>query len=59
MRRREFIGLVTGSALTWPFWARAQQAEKLPRVGFLGPARASAQTQIYRAFFLATPEGEK
>jgi len=51
MRRREFIGLVACSVtLTWPFRARAQQAEKIPRVGFLGPARTSAQMQFYRAF---------
>jgi putative ABC transport system substrate-binding protein len=51
MRRREFIGLVACSAaLTWPFRARAQQAEKVPRIGFLGPARSSAQMQFYRAF---------
>jgi putative tryptophan/tyrosine transport system substrate-binding protein len=53
MRRREFIGLVACSAaLTWPFRARAQQAEKLPRVGFLGPqARTSApMVDYYRAF---------
>jgi len=54
MRRREFIGLVACSAaLTWPFRARAQQAEKLPRVGFLGPNRTTttAQAGYYTAFF--------
>jgi putative ABC transport system substrate-binding protein len=51
MRRREFIGFVACiAALTWPFHARAQQTEKLPRVGFLGPARTSAQMLFYRAF---------
>jgi putative ABC transport system substrate-binding protein len=51
MRRRDFVGLVACSAaLTWPFPAGAQQAEKLPRVGFLGPARIAAQMGYYRAF---------
>jgi putative ABC transport system substrate-binding protein len=51
VRRREFIGLVAcGAALTWPFRTRAQQAEKIHRVGFLGPARTPAQMEFYRAF---------
>jgi putative tryptophan/tyrosine transport system substrate-binding protein len=40
MRRREFIATV-GSAAAWPIAASAQQAGKLPTVGFLG-ADASA-----------------
>jgi putative tryptophan/tyrosine transport system substrate-binding protein len=36
MRRREFIKVVAGSAATWPLVAHAQQAGKLPTIGFLG-----------------------
>src|SRR5262245_13131821 len=52
MRRREFISVFTCGAVTWPFWARAQELKKLPRVGFLGPDRNISPTQIelYRAF---------
>jgi putative ABC transport system substrate-binding protein len=38
MRRREFITLVGVAAVMGPSTARAQQAAKLPTVGFSGPA---------------------
>jgi ABC-type uncharacterized transport system substrate-binding protein len=37
MRRRDFIKVVAGSAITWPRVARAQQREHMRRIGMLMP----------------------
>jgi ABC-type uncharacterized transport system substrate-binding protein len=51
MRRREFLWAVGGTVLWWPFGAaRAQQARRLPTIGFLGMLAPSAMSAWTAAF---------
>jgi putative tryptophan/tyrosine transport system substrate-binding protein len=50
IRRRQFITLLGGAAAAWPLAARAQQAGKLPIVGYLGVTTAAAQNRVTSAF---------
>jgi putative tryptophan/tyrosine transport system substrate-binding protein len=49
MQRREFVTTLGGLAV-WPAVAHAQQATKLPIIGFLGPLTSSSQSEWTDAF---------
>src|SRR5580692_621727 len=53
MRRRQFIGLIGGAAATWPLVARAQQPNRIRRVGILMPTSTDdALGQLWHAAFV-------
>ena len=50
MKRREFITVLGGVTLGWPLVARAQQADKVHRIGYLSLGSPAAEATRFNAF---------
>jgi putative ABC transport system substrate-binding protein len=50
MKRRQFITLIGGAVVAWPRAGQAQQAGKLPTIGFLGASSQSGWSSWTGAF---------
>jgi hypothetical protein len=57
IKRREFVSLLGSAAVAWPLAARAQQSERMRRVGVLMPYAADNPQGQDRMAAFSRPKG--
>jgi len=55
MRRRDFFGVLCSAATAWPLVARAQQTDRMRRIGVLLPT--AADDPVFQAWLGAFLQG--
>ena len=55
MKRREFITVLGGTAVAWPLAARAQQAARVPRIGWIAIGTPQGSEFLRGAAFFLIP----